>query len=205
MGRPALVDSEIALSRVMQHFWNHGYQASSIDDLLTASGLHRGSFYRAFGDKEKAFVLALQCYMNRVAQNHVFPSLIKRESPRKRLLQFLFLRLDDALGRDGDDHPGCFVVNTATELAAHDPKVRSLVAAGLDAIREAIARLIREAVEAGEAQPGLDIDFAATQLFTLLQGANVMARTGTDSDALRTLLSRSVDAALGPCPPKATH
>jgi TetR/AcrR family transcriptional repressor of nem operon len=203
MGRRALVQRDIALDRVMRHFWSNGYQASSIDDLLKASGLHRASFYRAFGAKENAFVLALQSYMNRVAQQHVFPSLMKGRSPRKRLFEFLDLRLDDALsglGTAGRERPGCLVVNTATELAAHDPKIRSLVAAGLDAIREAIARLVREAVQAGEAHADLDTGFAANQIFTLLQGANVMARTGADAAALRTLLHRAAEASLGPRP-----
>lgn len=202
MGRPPLVNRDTALSEVTQHFWINGYQASSIDDLLIASGMHRGSFYRAFGDKEKAFDLALQHYISRVAREHVFPSLMKGDSPRKQLIQFLNFRLEDALGVTlaADKRPGCLVVNTAIELAAHDARIRDLVAAGLDAIRVVIARLVREAVEAGETLPGVDAGFAATQLFTLLQGANVMARTGADAGELRTLLHRSVDAALGPAP-----
>lgn len=200
MGRPARVNRETALSEVTQHFWNYGYEASSIETLLDSTGMHRGSFYRTFGDKEKAFSLALRHYMNRVAREHVFPSLMKGTSPRNRLINFIDLRLDDALGvgLGADQRPGCLVVNTATERAAHDARIRGLVATGLDAIREAIVRLVREAVESGETRPDIDADFAATQIFTLLQGANVMARTGSDAGELRALLHRSVDAALGP-------
>jgi AcrR family transcriptional regulator len=44
MGRRPLVDRGVALDRIMRRFWTHGYEATSIDDLLEASGMHRGSF-----------------------------------------------------------------------------------------------------------------------------------------------------------------
>ena len=41
-------------------FLDRGYEATSIEDLVLACGLHRGSLYKAFGSKRGIFLAALQ-------------------------------------------------------------------------------------------------------------------------------------------------
>jgi TetR/AcrR family transcriptional repressor of nem operon len=203
MGRHALVDRGTALDRMVERFWLHGYDATSIDDLLGATGMHRGSFYRAFGDKHGAFLAALDRYVERAATEQVGPAISGRGSPRRRLLRLLHLRLDVALGTagagaPGGGHipPGCLVANSALEVAAHDPATRAIVAAALEAMRVAVARLITEAIDAGEVDPTVDVPAAADQLFTILQGVNVLARTTGDRTHLRRVLTNAVTTAL---------
>ena len=74
MGRRPLVERGVALDRIMERFWAYGYEGTSIDDLLEASGMHRGSFYRTFGDKHSAFVSALTRYAEMVGEDHVVPA-----------------------------------------------------------------------------------------------------------------------------------
>ena len=39
----------------MQVFWHKGYEATSMEDLLSAMDLNRGSLYDTFGDKRQLF------------------------------------------------------------------------------------------------------------------------------------------------------
>jgi TetR/AcrR family transcriptional repressor of nem operon len=165
--------------------------------------MHRGSFYRSFGDKEHAFREALDRYMAAAANEHVFPAVEGRGSPTRRLLKLLWLRLDAAFGvgagSPGDEgRPGCLIVNTAIEVAPHDPEIRSVVAVGLEGIRQAIEFLIREAIAVGEVDRDVDVRLATDQLFTLLQGANVLVRAGAVRRDLRRLLEQSLRGALNP-------
>jgi TetR/AcrR family transcriptional regulator, transcriptional repressor for nem operon len=200
----------VALDRIMGRFWTYGYEATSIDDLLEASGMHRGSFYREFGDKHSAFVTALTRYTDLVGVDHVVPALSGRGSPCRRLLRLLYARLDAALGLAGPSapgpsspgadgtRPGCLVVNTAVEVAPHDDQARAAVAGSLDAMRAAIGYLVDEAIAAGEAGDGVDGELAADQIFTLLQGVNVLSCAGGDRSHLRRLLRRTVRSTLRP-------
>ena len=179
----------------MYRFWGTGFHSTSLDDLLAASGMHRGSFYRTFGDKRAAFDAAFALYVQRVADTDVLPALTSRGSPMTRLEGLLIARLEAALGDAGHaagDRPGCLITNTATELAAHDEQAGEQVAAALGGARDSIAVLLRAAAEAGEIDPALDVDAAADHLFTLLQGAIVMSRSGQSAERLRELLRRAI-------------
>jgi TetR/AcrR family transcriptional repressor of nem operon len=198
MGRRPLVERGVALDRIMVRFWSHGYEATSIDDLLDASGMHRGSFYRSFGDKHSAFVAALTHYAEMVGEDHLVPALTGRGSPCRRLVRLLYARLDAALGADDGARPGCLVVNTAVDVAPHDDQARAQVATLLEAMRGAIHCLVDEAVAAGEVDGGADREVAADQIFALLQGVNVLTCAGADGRGLRRLLRRTVETTLRP-------
>ncbi len=188
----------------MCRFWRTGFHSTSLDDLLEASGMHRGSFYRTFGDKRSAFDEALALYVQRVAASDVLPALTSTGSPMARLETLFIARLEAALGNVepfAGDRPGCLVVNTATELAAHDKRASEQVGAALDGVRESIAALLRAAVEAGEVDAAIHVDAAADHLSTLLQGAIVMSRSGKSSERLHELL-RTAIAVVAPAPSK---
>jgi len=201
VGRPPIVDRDTALERIMHRFWRTGFHSTSLDDLLAASGMHRGSFYRAFGDKRAAFDAAFERYVERVAAADVLPALESPGSPLERLEQLLIARLDAALGDAGHAagaRPGCLITNTAAELAAHDEQASELVSAALDGARGAIAVLLRAGAEAGEVAPEVDADRAADHLFTLLQGAIVLSRSGRNGDRLRDLLRGAITVVAAP-------
>jgi AcrR family transcriptional regulator len=98
MGRHALVDRDTALERIMRRFWLTGYAATSLDDLLDGSGMHRGSFYRTFGDKRRAFDAALERYIELIATEDIRPNVEGRASSTRRLIRLLHARLDTVLG-----------------------------------------------------------------------------------------------------------
>ena len=45
-------DEAEVLKRATEAFWARGYDATSINDLVAATGIHRGSLYAAFTDKQ---------------------------------------------------------------------------------------------------------------------------------------------------------
>jgi len=55
MARPRNFEEETVLAQAAQLFARLGYNGASIDDLLTATGLQRGSLYKAFGSKRNLF------------------------------------------------------------------------------------------------------------------------------------------------------
>jgi len=55
MARPIEFDYDSVLENAMQQFWRDGYEASSVQKLLDATGINRGTLYNSFGDKDTFF------------------------------------------------------------------------------------------------------------------------------------------------------
>ena len=67
MAGPREFDMDEALDAAMSVFWEKGYEGTSMADLMAATGLHKGSIYKAFTDKHDLFVKALKRYLNQGA------------------------------------------------------------------------------------------------------------------------------------------
>jgi AcrR family transcriptional regulator len=62
IGRPKTFEKEDVIKLAMNHFWEHGYEGTNLDDLLVAMGIKKSSFYRTFKSKEEVFFLSLELY-----------------------------------------------------------------------------------------------------------------------------------------------
>ena len=60
MARPRNFDEDDVVARAADLFGRLGFNAASIDDLLGATGLQRGSLYKAFGSKRNLFEKVLE-------------------------------------------------------------------------------------------------------------------------------------------------
>lgn len=62
MARHREFDEDRVILAIRDEFWDKGYAATSMDDLLRVSGLGKGSLYGAFGDKRSLFLRVLRDY-----------------------------------------------------------------------------------------------------------------------------------------------
>lgn len=187
MGRPKEFDEHDALMKAMNLFWVRGYKATSIQDLVDGMGIGRGSLYGTFGGKRSLFMRALRHY-DRVREEHL-AQLAEDMEPRKALLALFEGVVDSVLTNGGRD--GCFLVNTALELAAHDAEIASVVASAF-ADSEGFFRMMIERGQASSAIPR-DVDAPATAraLLTLLLGLFVLSRSRPETVLLRSVVQQA--------------
>ena len=57
-------DRDEVIERAMDLFWQRGYESTSVDDLVEATGINRGSLYGTFGDKRRLFLATIDRYGN---------------------------------------------------------------------------------------------------------------------------------------------
>lgn len=55
MARPRTFDEAVVIGQATGVFGRLGFNATSVDDLVGATGLQRGSLYKAFGSKRNLF------------------------------------------------------------------------------------------------------------------------------------------------------
>ena len=85
-GRPRQYDPERALAQAAEAFWKHGYAATSLDDLVAATGMNRPSLYAAFGDKRDLYLKTLTRYQQ---QSRAIGAQITADDPPLRVSQAL--------------------------------------------------------------------------------------------------------------------
>ena len=77
MARPREYDRDEVLEKAMRVFWAKGYACTSVQDLVTAMGINRGSLYAEFGDKEGLHFAAL----GRFFDNEIAPQFAALDGP----------------------------------------------------------------------------------------------------------------------------
>ena len=185
MGRKRKLAPDAALDRAMGRFWSHGYGGTSVADLVDASTLNRGSLYGTFGDKDALFHACLDRY----AANAAGAWLAALERPNAGLAEIRHFFKSLAAYAAGDPaRRGCLMVNTAVELAPHEPKAEAAAARHFKRMETAF----RNALERSSLRPGADPAGLAPHLVAVASGLLVLARAGID----RTAAERIVEAAL---------
>ncbi len=102
----------------MHVFWRQGYGATSVQDLVEATGVQRGSLYGAFGDKHGLLLEALDAYAEQPFQR-LDQLLRESEEPVDAIRQFIRLAGIDSRDMESASR-GCLMGNTCAELAPHD-------------------------------------------------------------------------------------
>lgn len=175
MARPREFDEAAVVQQAMGVFWRNGYQGTSIQDLVEATGLLRGSLYAAFEDKHGLFLRCLDQY----AQMHlerIETQLMTGDDPLEALRAFVRQAGSDAMKPTFAER-GCLVGNTCSELAADDPDARRRVAEFVTAMQRRMADGLRRAQTLGTFGADRDADATATFIQCSLQGLSLLART----------------------------
>ena len=129
MARPREFETQDALERAMQVFWQHGYKDASLPDLLDGMGLTRGSLYKAFKDKKSLYLLVLDRYETTQVDTAVrLLSDPDIADGRQRILT-LFSAIVAAV--NNGDQRGCLLCSAAGGAAVDDPDIAKVVHGGL--------------------------------------------------------------------------
>lgn len=168
------------VDQALQHFWVHGFHASSMDDLVKATGVSRSGIYATFGGKRALFLACFEQYQRTV----VTPAFDVVEAPGADLKSVSeYFERQIALGEAGGlPGPGCFVANSATDVAPQDPDVMTQVEHHNDRLRRGFARALKQSL------PDLDPDMAremADVMVIFTNGLWTMSRSVRDGNDLR--------------------
>lgn len=193
MPRPKEFDETRALEAAMQCFWRRGYEATSLRDLTGAMGLTAPSLYNTFGDKQQLFGRALERYLDHTTQDRL-RRLEQTLAPRLALECFFAEIVEHSL--KDRERKGCFLVNSALEIAPHDAQCRAMIAAQFTSIEAFFRGCIEAAQRDGTASKSINAGNTARLLLAALLGIRVMARTNPQREILEGL-ARPALALLG--------
>lgn len=167
-------DVDEALDRAKDIFWEHGYEATSMEMLLKTMGINRGSFYDTFKSKRDVMIRALRRYDadNRAS---MIRAVAAGKSPREAITAVFRGMIDGSRGTQG--RHGCFLVNSALEVAPQDEEASQIVREGLRDLERFFAELIRAGQQKGEFPRRLEPTETGRTLMNQLVGLMVLIRS----------------------------
>jgi TetR/AcrR family transcriptional repressor of nem operon len=172
MARPREFDEDAVLAAVVECFWRHGYAATSVKDLVDKTGITAASLYNAYGDKRSLFRTALDRYV----ESSIAARMRRCEAlpPREAIGAFF----DEILSRSLNDRErkGCLLVNSALELAPHQPEFRHVISGVLQRLESFFLECIEAGQAAGTITRSTPAEALAQHLLGVLIGVRVLSR-----------------------------
>ena len=182
MSRPKEFNPDDAIEKAMQVFWHKGYEATSMEDLLTAMNLNRGSLYDTFGDKRQLFLQVIDRYCHGFVSEKF--SLLDQPGPAlPTLRRFIHGMIEGALA--DPQRRGCFIANTVMELSPHEKDIAEKVSRIMKMGEDAFFKVLARAKAQGELGPDKDPRSLARFLTTMMQGTIVMIKAGASADRVQ--------------------
>jgi TetR/AcrR family transcriptional regulator, transcriptional repressor for nem operon len=201
MARPRTFDETQVARRARDAFHDHGYAATSVEQLTAATGLRRSSLYGAFGDKHGLFLRAFSQYCDEEM------SIVQEQLAGEDAGAFGRLRrhLRSKTSDPAASRRGCMLAKATAELAGEDPDVARIAADAYGIYEQALIDCVRGAQAAGDARSDLDPADAGALLLAVLRGIEALGRAGRPKRALRviadTALTSLATRPLGPSSP----
>jgi TetR/AcrR family transcriptional repressor of nem operon len=179
MPRPRLFDEDELLERAMRTFWAKGYRDTSVEDLVSATGVRAGSLYNAFpGGKHALFLAALERY-SRLVVPVKLGELAVEDAGVPAIRAYFDGLVADLTTREG--RAGCLMVNSAVELADSNTDVARAVTAHMQRLERNASRALRNA---GVRDP----EARAKLLVATAFGLMVVGKTGASKEVLDTIV-----------------
>ena len=183
-GRPKDFDEAAVLDKAIELFWRKGYEATSLEQLLSAMGIGKGSMYHNFGNKREVFKLAL----NRFNQKYI--GMLDAElSKAKDPISFIKDYFRDIARQATDEHKkGCFLGNTIAELSCIDAGLEKLAAEHLGVMEHIFYTHLKNAQQLGKLKTKEDAHLLARHLINLWNGLNITRRIYSSPKELMPLV-----------------
>lgn len=172
----------------------HGFSASGVQDITTAAGVPKGSFYAYFPSKE-AFAAAVLAHYWSDIESRLLPILDSDKPTPQRITQFFHALADEH--QAGDFLLGCLVGNLSLELGGSSEAVRAELGRILDTWGDALTTCLRSGQAAGEVRTDLDTNDLASLLIEAWEGAALRGKVTRSRDPYNRFEAVTVPALLG--------
>ena len=156
----------------MALFWEQGYEATSMQDLVDAMEIGRGSLYETFGSKEQLFERALSRYVDR-GLSAMIACVENAADPLEGVRSLLRGAVQ---GRSDSSCCGCFMVNTAVEMTQRSPEVAEVLRSSWSRLEKTIVAALVRAQESGQLSADKKPRALARFVVTTIHGLAVQSK-----------------------------
>ncbi len=180
MGRPASFDQTEMLETIQSVFWENGYSATSLDDIMQSTGLGKGSLYGAYGSKQEMYLLAFTDYCDWAVAD-----LEERLSGNDAgAVARLRAYIQSAAKGGPNARRGCMLAKGTAEVSARSADVDKIIERTFKAMERAVVQCVHQAQSAGDIGGDRDARMIGVALLAIVRGIGSLAQAGMPSATL---------------------
>lgn len=153
------------IEKAMNVFWEKGYNATSMQDLVDAMQINRSSLYNTIGDKHQLFMKCIGNYFDN-AMCELKSKVANETSAKAALIKVISDKADWIISCD----KGCLGMKTIFEIAPDDCTVRNVMSKNNDIFIEFLATVVQKAMDDGEMDNSEDASIMAEYIATSFTG-----------------------------------
>ena len=164
-------DRDDVLDKAVGLFWQKGYKASSMTDIVHATGLNTASMYKEFGDKEGLFEAALEHYRLHIVSARL-QFLI--DEPNIRGVEACLESVVN--GAASEEYRGCLMMNHLAQKHSISPQAARQIGEFCARLESLLEAALRNAQENGEISTSKDPAVLASYLMCCIHGLVLYGR-----------------------------
>jgi len=142
MARCVEFDEQEKIEKAMNVFWEKGYNATSMQDLVDAMQINRSSLYNTIGDKHQLFIKCIGNYTD-----NAICEAKQKVARETSALQALINTIRDKASWIVDCEKGCLGMKTIFEIAPEDAEVRKILSKTNAMFTQFLAEIIQKAID----------------------------------------------------------
>ncbi len=170
-------------------FWEKGYAATSIRDIVEKTGVNQFGIYSFYGDKHRLFLAVLDRYRDKII-SEVFAIVERPEASLAAIRQYFQALID----HNSMTIPalGCLMANSMAEFGTEDTEVYQRTSAHAERLRTGFTSALTHAQRQGEVRSDLSIESMASHLVVAVQGLAVYSRIYPDCVPLENFVATTL-------------
>ncbi len=154
-------------------FNKHGYEGTSLADVLEYTGLTKGAIYHYFENKDELALAALEYNLNMVTK-FVFSAINRKTGSCDKLSVFAetFRNNYDSMRKIG----GCPLMNAAIDSDDGNVLIKNRVNRSIDFWQNTLKTIIENGKSDNEISPSVDAEGLSMNLFSLIEGGLALSK-----------------------------
>ena len=181
-------DPDVALKQAMKVFWEHGYEAASLSELLKTMGIGKKSLYDTFGNKQSLFLKALEHYAQ-TSLRDMRTRLLAPGSPLGHLKQLL---RDWQVVHGQPGSCGCMLGTNIADFNTEDAAIAQVLRGYLQQLEDLLTQVLVRAQAAGELSAEANPRDLARLLLCTTQGVALLGRVMEDDATLASAVATAI-------------
>jgi TetR/AcrR family transcriptional regulator, transcriptional repressor for nem operon len=185
MPKVKMFNPDAALEKAKDIFWQKGFNATSMQDLIDGMQISRQSLYDTFGNKQDLFDKCLTTYQKEAIKNNC--AILDGNKNAKAIIQDFFDFLVESIVMDTDTK-SCFIINTLMENIPNNSEAQNIIVRNFEELENAIFKVLEKGKANNDYTSKFSIPELTNHFITAMHGIKVVGKIKKDKATLDNLV-----------------